>query len=209
MSLERLWAGWRMPYITGAAGQGAGPDPAQAPAAGPDPGVVPHPGTGLVSQPAPAPVGGPGEGSPIGEHPCPFCRILASGEPDSSTFVVWRGDRCVAVLNAYPYAAGHLMVMPARHVGELDALEGAEGTELWAGVTRAVSALRASYRPEGLNVGLNLGRAAGAGIPGHLHVHVVPRWNGDTNFMTTLASTRVLPEALPVTWGRVRSAWPG
>ena len=140
--------------------------------------------------------------------PCVFCRILDSDEAPDKTYVVWRDEQCAVVLNAYPYTSGHLMVMPVRHRPDIDDLEGEEIGRLWAVVTDAVRALRAAYAPEGLNVGVNLGRAAGAGVPGHFHVHCVPRWNGDTNFMTTLAETRVLPEALPSTFERLRAVWP-
>jgi ATP adenylyltransferase len=139
---------------------------------------------------------------------CVFCRILESGEPPEKTYVLWRDELCAAVLNAYPYTSGHLMVMPVRHLGELEELEGEEARRVWALTTDAVRALKAAYSPEGLNVGANLGRAAGAGVPGHFHVHCVPRWNGDTNFMTVLAEIRVLPEALPSTFERLRAAWP-
>ncbi len=142
------------------------------------------------------------------EPRCVFCRILASGEPDEATHVVWRGAGCFAILNAFPYASGHLLLMPYRHVGDLGALELDEATEVWAATRTAVAAVTAAYRPEGLNVGLNLGRAAGAGVPDHLHVHVVPRWGGDSNFMTSLAEARVLPEALSTTYQRLRDAWP-
>lgn len=140
---------------------------------------------------------------------CVFCAILASGRPDAETYVLWRGSTCVAVLNAFPYTSGHLMVMPQRHVGELEDLTGAEHTELFGAVRDAVAALKAAYRPEGVNVGMNLGRAAGAGVPGHLHVHALPRWNGDSNFMTSIAEARVLPEALPVTYAKLTAVWPG
>lgn len=149
-----------------------------------------------------------GEAGP-GDEGCVFCRILASAEPDGVTKVVWRGASCVALLNAYPYTSGHVMVMPARHVGELEALDADETEELWRTVTDGVRALKIAYNPGGLNVGANLGRAAGAGVPGHCHVHLVPRWHGDTNFMTTVAEVRVLPESLDATWQKVRSAWPG
>ena len=104
---------------------------------------------------------------------------------------------------------GHLLVMPYREVGELEDLRPEEHTELWSGATDAVRALRVAYRPDGVNLGLNLGRSAGAGVPTHLHIHVLPRWNGDTNFMTTAAEARVLPEALPSSAARLRAAWPG
>lgn len=139
---------------------------------------------------------------------CVFCRILASGQPDETTYIVWRGRASVAILNAYPYTSGHLMVMPTRHVADLETLDADEGQELWGALTSAVSAVKAAYAPGGLNVGANLGRAGGAGIPGHLHLHCLPRWSGDTNFMTSVAETRVLPEALPTTWSRLRAAWP-
>ncbi len=142
------------------------------------------------------------------EGACTFCRILASDEPPEETYVVWRDHTSAVLLNAFPYTSGHLMVMPVRHVADLEDCSPEEGAALWQVVLDAVVAVRAAYSPEGLNVGANLGKAAGAGVPGHLHVHCVPRWSGDTNFMTTLAETRVLPEALPSTFERVRAAWP-
>jgi ATP adenylyltransferase len=137
---------------------------------------------------------------------CVLCAITGSGADDAD--VIWRGTTCAAVLNAYPYTSGHLMVMPTRHVGELELLTAEETAELWAAVTDAVVALKAAYRPGGINVGANLGRAAGAGVPGHLHIHALPRWDGDTNFMTSVAETRVLPEALPDSLAKLRAAWP-
>jgi ATP adenylyltransferase len=142
-----------------------------------------------------------------GDDACVFCRILASGQPDETTYVLWRGERAFAILNAYPYTSGHLMVMPTRHIGELEVLDEDEAQEVFSGVRRAVAAVKAAFRPEGMNVGVNLGAAGGAGIPGHLHVHVVPRWAGDTNFMTSVAEARVLPEPLGETWQRLRAAW--
>lgn len=142
------------------------------------------------------------------EESCLMCALGAAEGPDPSRHVVFSEGLVAAALNAYPYASGHLLVFPRRHVGELEALTSEEAVALWAGVADAVRALKAAYRPDGLNVGINLGRAAGAGIPGHLHVHVVPRWGGDTNFMTTAAAVRVLPESLPETFERLRAAWP-
>jgi len=139
---------------------------------------------------------------------CVFCRILASGLPDGETYVLWRGEKVFAVLNAYPYTSGHLMVMPYRHVGELDLLADDESDELFAAARKAVAAVKQAYDPGGFNLGANLGRAGGAGIPGHLHLHVLPRWNGDTNFMTSVAETRVLPESLATTWQKLSEAWP-
>jgi len=137
-----------------------------------------------------------------------FRRILEAGLPDEETHIVWRGRCCFAIMNAFPYTNGHLLVMPYREVGELDDLTGDEHDELWWGVRGAVTALRDAYRPDGVNVGMNLGRAAGAGVPTHLHVHVLPRWSGDTNFMTTAAEVRVMPESLPASAAKVRAAWP-
>lgn len=138
---------------------------------------------------------------------CVFCRILASGLGDDKTHIVFSDEHVIAILNAYPYTSGHLMVMPRRHTATLSALSESEHSALWSRVTQATEAVTRAYKPEGMNVGANLGRAAGAGIPGHLHVHVVPRWNGDTNFMTSIAEARVVPEALDVTWRRLREAW--
>ncbi len=137
-----------------------------------------------------------------------FRRILESGRPDDETYIVWRGDQCFAILNAFPYTTGHMLLMPYREVGELEDLSVGESAELWSAVTDAVRALKAAYQPHGVNVGVNIGEAGGAGVPDHLHVHVLPRWNADSNFMTAVAETRVLPESLPVTWGRLRATWP-
>jgi ATP adenylyltransferase len=145
-------------------------------------------------------VGSAGAGT---EGECVLCRVV--GDDDS---VVWRGETVAVILNAFPYTSGHLMVLPVRHVGELEDLTGDESAELWATVTDAVRALKEAYRPEGINLGVNLGRAAGAGVPGHCHVHGLPRWTGDTNFTTAVAETRVLPEALPATMKKLRAAWP-
>ncbi len=141
-----------------------------------------------------------------GEEACLFCRLFAAGPEDSQ--VIHRGGRTVALLNAYPYTSGHCMVAPLRHLGDLESLEPTEAGELMAMVRTASIALKAAYRPDGINVGINMGRAAGAGVPGHLHVHVLPRWFGDTNFMTSVAEARVLPESLDATLERLRAAWP-
>src|SRR6476661_3156127 len=137
-----------------------------------------------------------------------FVRILASGLPDEQTHIVWRGRQTFAILNRYPYTTGPLLVMPYREVSDLEALTDAEHDELWSAVTDCVRALKAAYRPDGVNIGMNLGEAAGAGVPSHLHVHVMPRWSADSNFMTSVGETRVLPEALPVTWEKLRATWP-
>jgi ATP adenylyltransferase len=137
---------------------------------------------------------------------CLFC-VLATADP-TEAMVLARDDLVFALMNAYPYTSGHLMVAPIRHEGALTGLTDAEAAALMT-MTRAASvALERAYRPDGLNVGMNLGRAAGAGIPAHLHLHTVPRWSGDTNFMTTVADARVLPESLQSSWEKLRAAWP-
>ena len=143
------------------------------------------------------------------DHRSVFTRILASGLSDEQTFVVHRGARCFALLNAYPYASGHTLVLPYREVADLEDLSAEETAELWATVTDAVRAIKAAYRPGGINVGINLGEPAGGSVSQHLHVHAVPRWVGDGNFMLAVANTRTLPEALVDTAGRLRAAWPG
>ncbi len=143
-----------------------------------------------------------------GDGGCVFCRIAGSGPPSAENGVVWRGERTFAVLNAYPYASGHLLLLPLRHEEELGALTAEESADLWSATTTAVAALQAAYEPDGVNIGANLGRAAGAGIPRHLHLHVLPRWSGDTNFMTAVAGVRVVPESLTVAWEKLTAAWP-
>jgi len=154
-------------------------------------------------------VAGPDEVGPEPGVPTLFEQILAAPEPDEETGILWRGRTCFAVLNAYPYGSGHLMVVPNRPAADLADLSENESKELWAAVQAAVAAIRRAYDPDGVNVGLNLGAAAGAGIPDHLHVHCLPRWRGDTNFMTATAETRVLPEPLEESWSKLRSAWEG
>ena len=138
---------------------------------------------------------------------CVFCGLLQSGLPDEETNIVWRSELVFAILNAFPYGTGHLLVMPVRHIGELDQLESNESLALWQATQDAVAAVKRAYGCDGMNIGANLGAAAGAGIPDHLHMHVLPRWNADTNFMSSVANARVLPEALGVTWQKLRAAW--
>jgi diadenosine tetraphosphate (Ap4A) HIT family hydrolase len=139
---------------------------------------------------------------------CVFCLILASSASDQERFVVKVGARTAVLLNAYPYASGHLLIMPIRHVATIDDLDDEESNELWSMTRNALRAIEIAYGPDGVNLGANLGRAAGAGIPRHVHLHVLPRWLGDTNFMTTVASVRVMPEALSESWRKLREAWP-
>jgi ATP adenylyltransferase len=127
---------------------------------------------------------------------------------DAEGFIVHRGSRCSALLNAYPYTNGHLLVLPNRAVAALDDLDEDEMLEMFDLVRDAVTSLKAAYHCDGVNVGLNLGEASGAGVPDHLHAHVLPRWKGDTNFMTSIAVTRVLPESLDTSWKKLRDAWP-
>lgn len=139
---------------------------------------------------------------------CTFCEILGSGQDDRQTLIIRRFERCFAILNAYPYTSGHLMIIPYRHVAGLAELTDAEHSEMFERLKDAVAAIESAYRPDGLNVGMNLGHAAGAGIPGHLHLHVVPRWAGDTNFTTAIAETRVMPESLDTSYSKLDLAWP-
>lgn len=136
-----------------------------------------------------------------------FTRILASGLSDEEANIVRRGTRCFVILNAYPYASGHMLVLPYREVAHLEDLSDEESIELWSLVTQGVQALKRAYQPQGVNVGINLGPPAGGSVSEHLHVHVVPRWVGDANFMTAVANTRTLPEALIDSAAKLRAAW--
>jgi ATP adenylyltransferase len=134
---------------------------------------------------------------------CVFC-TARDGVDDRASLVLLRGAHAFLILNAYPYAPGHLMAVTNRHVAAVGEAQPQELTDAMTLVQRAVAALSLEYRAEGFNVGLNQGRAAGAGIEDHLHVHVVPRWGGDHNFLTVVGDTRVLPEELTTTWDRLR-----
>lgn len=149
--------------------------------------------------------GGSGAAGEPGED-CPFCR--APGLPDDEGLVVARGELAYAVLNRYPYNGGHVMVCPYRHVADYVDLTGPETAELAEYTKRAIRALREASAAQGFNVGMNLGGVAGAGIAGHLHQHVVPRWGGDTNFMPVVGRTKVLPELLAGTRKLLAEAWP-
>ena len=135
---------------------------------------------------------------------CVFCSAR-DGSDDRASFVLLRGAHAFLILNAYPYAPGHLMAVTNRHVAAVGDARPEELTDAMTLVQRAVAALSVEYRAEGFNVGFNQGRVAGAGIEDHLHLHVVPRWGGDHNFATVVANTRVLPEELATTWQRLRS----
>ena len=138
---------------------------------------------------------------------CVFC-AEAAGELGDGSLVVARGSHAFVLLNKFPYASGHLMVAPFRHLAELAELESDEVAELHALTTAGIDVLRRVYRPDAFNVGWNLGAVAGGSIAGHLHEHLVPRWSGDTNFMPVLADVKVLPEHLRATRERLRAAWP-
>ncbi len=133
---------------------------------------------------------------------CVFCHALADAEAEP--LIVHRGTTCFVILNLFPYNNGHLMVIPNRHVASLASATPEERGELMELTARAETALTEAYAPHGMNMGINLGKPAGAGVLDHVHVHVVPRWEGDTNFMTVVGQTRVLPETLPATAARLR-----
>jgi ATP adenylyltransferase len=158
--LERLWAPWRLEYISGEK-----------------------------------------------SDECIFCEKPALD--DDSALIVHRGQRCFVMLNAFPYASGHVMVAPYEHTADLAGLEEAASLELISLTQDSLRAIRATYRPDGFNVGANLGTVAGAGIADHVHMHVVPRWEGDTNFMPVLSEVRVLPESLQDTHRKLKEAFAG
>jgi len=136
---------------------------------------------------------------------CIFCEKLASAE-DEANYVLWRGEAVFVLLNLYPYTNGHLLAAPKRHVGELTDLHREEILELGETVREMVELLRKAFRPDGFNLGVNLGTIAGAGVPGHFHVHIVPRWAGDTNFMPVLGDVRVISEGLETTYRKLKTA---
>jgi ATP adenylyltransferase len=142
---------------------------------------------------------------PSADRGCVFCAALAGGD-DRAALILHRRTDAFLILNAFPYASGHLMAVTTRHAGGLCEATPGELSEAMALVQMGMRALRAAYRPDGFNVGVNEGRVAGAGVLDHLHVHVVPRWNGDTNFMPVLGDARVLPEALAATYDRLMAA---
>ena len=140
------------------------------------------------------------------EKECVFCAELK--RPDSlENLIVYRGPRAFVILNRYPYTSGHLMAVPYEHLPSLDLLDAETRAEMMELTNKAIQVLRKIYTPQGFNIGINIGAAAGAGIAEHVHMHIVPRWGGDTNFMSSLANTRVLPESLEETYTRVRQEW--
>jgi ATP adenylyltransferase len=173
MHLDRLWAPWRLSYLVGQP-ENTKPSSTETFAA-------------------------PVETPPDADPDCFLCRA-AWESSDRENLVVHRGQTVFTVLNRYPYNNGHLLVAVRSHTSRLDQLSAAEQLEIMQTITQMTCALEQLMRPDGFNVGLNLGRVAGAGVPGHLHWHVLPRWSGDTNFMPTLAATRVIPQALESLW---------
>jgi ATP adenylyltransferase len=176
---ERLWAPWRLEYVTG---------------------------NELAAEPTLEPsawVNG-------ADQSCFLCRAAANYEPpnsaDKQLLVAYRGELAVVVLNRFPYNNGHLLVSPRRHIGELSAMSRDEHAECIELLARLTGIYRECLNAEGFNIGLNLGRVAGAGVPGHLHWHLVPRWAGDNNFMPVLAGTRVIPQSLEALWELIAGA---
>jgi ATP adenylyltransferase len=141
------------------------------------------------------------------DAPCLFCRLPS--EPDDDALILERGEAAFSVMNRFPYTNGHFMVSQYRHVAAPGDLSEEERLDVWRLLVRAHRVVTDVMEPDGFNIGVNLGRAAGAGVPGHLHVHGLPRWQGDTNFMTAVASVRVIPESLEVTWRRLREGLGG
>lgn len=139
---------------------------------------------------------------------CIFCdKMAADAAQDRDNLVLWRGKNALVALNLYPYANGHMLVAPYQHTGALESLPPDTLQEMMMLVGRGIRALRVTMNPQGFNVGANLGRVAGAGVEDHVHFHVVPRWNGDTNFMPVLADTRMIPELLPQTYDNLLAAF--
>jgi ATP adenylyltransferase len=136
---------------------------------------------------------------------CVFCE--QPGMSDRERFVVYRGQYCYVVLNIFPYTSGHLMIIPYEHLDELRKMTPESAAEMMTLAQKAENVLRQAYHPDGINLGMNIGKAAGAGVAGHIHMHILPRWLADSNFMTVVAETRVLPETLEKTWERLHAAF--
>lgn len=186
--MDQLWTPWRYSYVTGHK----------------EPGTRPGVPAALAAWP--------------GDCGCVFCNMLgavdwatrqgmAPEDAEHAIFLLERSAHCFTILNGYPYNNGHLMVVPIQHQSSLAALPLATASEMMWFARRAERALREVYQPHGLNMGLNLGEAAGAGVAEHLHLHALPRWTGDTNFMTVVGETRILPEMLDGSWVRLREAF--
>jgi ATP adenylyltransferase len=140
------------------------------------------------------------------DEECVFCKAFHTEDSDEN-LILYRGSNAFVIMNRFPYTSGHVMVLPNQHIAELPEISRQTQTEIMNLISRAVEVLNQVYDPEGFNIGLNLGAAAGAGIPKHLHWHVVPRWRGDTNFISSIGGTRVIPEALTVSYRKILKAW--
>ncbi len=184
--MQRLWAGWRIPAIRA------------------DQLAVE---SGLEGYASDIPDAVPGSSDGSGASESLFEAILNSGLPDEQTHIIWRGQQVFAILNRYPYSTGHVLVLPYRAVGDLEDLKGTERRELWDAVHDAVRAIKMAFSPDGVNIGANLGEGAGLSVYDHVHIHVLPRWRSDTNFMTAVADVRVLPQTLQECWELITSAW--
>jgi ATP adenylyltransferase len=138
---------------------------------------------------------------------CLFCRVIADPNDPDSDLVLWRPEGAIVILNKFPYNPGHAMVAPVAHVATLEDLDDGATTDLMRAVRRTLTVLRESMNPDGINAGVNIGRAAGAGIPDHVHFHLVPRWNGDTNFMAVIDDVKIVNEALTQTSAKLRRAF--
>ena len=136
---------------------------------------------------------------------CVFCEILNSSASDEEKFILYRAEHNFVILNVYPYISGHLMVVPYEHLADLDAASSAITNEMMDLVKRCQTALRSAYQPNGFNLGMNLGKAAGAGVAEHFHLHILPRWIGDANFMTAVSQTRTIPESLLTTYEKLKN----
>ncbi len=134
---------------------------------------------------------------------CFFCEAWQAKGQEKSHLLLARSKRCFVMMNRYPYSNGHLMIAPVRHIGVMDDADAEEGLDLWQTAVMAKKALAAAFKPDGFNIGVNQGRVAGAGVLDHLHIHIVPRWNGDVNFMPVFADVRVVPQALEETFDRL------
>jgi ATP adenylyltransferase len=141
--------------------------------------------------------------------PWRYAYVTAPKESDQQARIVYRGEHCYIILNTYPYTNGHVMVVPYAHVDELRKLPTDAAREMMALTQRMETVLRSLYRPDGINLGMNIGKAAGAGVAGHIHMHILPRWVADANFLSVIGETRVLPESLDVTWEKIRTALSG
>jgi ATP adenylyltransferase len=137
---------------------------------------------------------------------CIFCNIVNNPGDDQARKIVYRGQHCFIILNTYPYTPGHVMVVPYAHLDELRKLPTEAAQEMMSLTQKMESVLRELYRPDGINLGMNIGKAAGAGVAGHIHMHVLPRWVADANFVSVIGETRMLPETLDVTWDKISKA---